>query len=213
MSSSGLPPPPPPLHAVHWEHTLLMGDPSSSSWFRESPPPSLACCALGSHADVWWGSPPSSTLGLRTVGTRGLPPSPLLPACRLRTVLGLGLPFFGLVLAARWVPALKVGSCTDMFWGPPCAPAAHRGRAAGWGVPPSFPPLTAARVKRVRPFGGSPLLVLASVVASHGERVLQGFVPLLLCFHPFLTHRGPIASLATGGPHIGSIPLCCLRHQ
>ena len=69
----------------------------------------------------------------------------------LRVLLGLGAPFFSLVLAAQWDPALL------RLVVRPCASAARRGRALiGEGPPPFFSPLAASQVNRAGLFGGSP---------------------------------------------------------
>ena len=101
-------------------------------------------------------------------------PPPLLPAHGLRALLGRGDLLLLLVMAARWGRALP---CLGVS---PRSLAARRGRVLmGGAPPPSFPPLTAARVKRVRPFDGSPSLVSSSSHAVHGERGLLGFFPFL----------------------------------
>ena len=82
------------------------------------------------------------------------PPS-LLPTHKLRALLGQGSPFLLHLLALWWAPTLPC------FGVPPRSLAACRGHMLlGGGSPPSFPSLTAARVKCAQPFGG--LLPLVS---------------------------------------------------
>ena len=151
-------PPLPLLHAMRWECTLLGRFPLLLLLVWGVPPSIAVMPCAGSARCRLGGSPPSSVLGLHVVDARGLYPSLSCPRTGCTFCWGWGLPS----LSWAWP---HVGSCAAMSGDP-------------------LPPLAAARVKRTCPVEGYPRLVLSSVVALHGERALQGFVPLLLRSRP-----------------------------
>ena len=71
--------PPPPLHAMRWERTLLGGCSLILLLAQGFPPYLLGMPCTGSALCHSGGSPPSSGLGLRVVGARGLSPAPSIP--------------------------------------------------------------------------------------------------------------------------------------
>ena len=115
-----------------------------------SPPLSWVYDALGAHAAVG-GVPPFFRAWPTRRGRAWFVPCPLLPACGLRVLLGLGGPFLVLGPVAQGGPVLVRSGV------PHCTPSARRGRALLVAPPPSpFPPSAAARIRRGRPFGGAP---------------------------------------------------------
>ena len=132
------------------------GAPSSSCCFRGSLP-SLSCMPCARCARCRSGGvSPSSALSLRAVVAHGL------------------------LRVAPSLPCLCTGSVRCWVGGTPTPPApglALWARAAGCGVPPSFPPLADAHIKRAQPFGGVSVHRLC-LLACHalGER-FAGFRP------------------------------------
>ena len=151
---------PPPCIPCAGSARCSRGVPYSVSWFP--PPPSLAgmpcagcaCCrSVGPSLPPYLGCswllrPPTCTLVVRTAEAWGPLPPPG-PVC----ALGSRADVFGLcAVGAR-------------FW------------AAGWGSPPSFPPLETAHVKCARPFGGSPASSPARLIPRAGSARCWVFPP------------------------------------
>ena len=138
------------------------------------------------------------------------PPPP--PACArfCACCWGWGSP------SGSWAPSRRGGAflCCCVRGFPPFAPTARRVRALlGGGSPSLFLPLADARVKRARPFRGSPRLCLTSVGFLHGERAPWVSVPLFRPSQSRAGLRGPMAVLSGGGPCAGLTSLCYLRRH
>ena len=124
VASSGVWAPPLPCMPCAGSARCSGGVPYSSSWFGDPPLPSLAYLVLGVHAAVWGGPPPSSGIGLSTVGACSLYPSSSCPrAGCVRS--GDGSPLL------RPGTCLAVGSRAALFRVPSRVPAARCGRAVG----------------------------------------------------------------------------------
>ena len=180
-------PPPPPAFA-------RFGRAAGAGGPRPGPGPRLPggfrwCVSRGSpraaDARLWrvllvWGFPspfPSSTAArvMRRLPFGGAPLlCPYLGP--LRSVHALGVSFW-----VRWPPSRGVPSLF-LLGVPPLAFAARRGRAAlGGGDPSPFSPSSAARIKRLRLFGGSLSAIASLAVCPVALLLLEVSSPPAVC--------------------------------
>ena len=131
-----VPPPPPPFLACRalGAHAAQGVPPPRPPGLRAPPPPLLACRALGAHAAVWGDPPlPPSSGCVRCM--RGAWPPPPPASVWVERSAGAGDPL------PRPGPHRTVGSRAVMFGGfPPVPRCTTWAQAAGWWVPPPFPP-------------------------------------------------------------------------